>query len=55
MLGAFIHAGYAFSDAAVLTARINRFAGQYAGATPATKIREIIAAIPAVLKYHVKK
>jgi NAD(P)H-hydrate repair Nnr-like enzyme with NAD(P)H-hydrate dehydratase domain len=55
MLGAFIHAGFPFIGAAVLTARVNRLAGQYAGATPATKIREIIAAIPAVLRDHVKK
>ncbi len=55
MLGAFIHSGFEFSAAAVLTAKINRLAGQYAGATPATKIREIIAAIPAVLRDHVEK
>jgi NAD(P)H-hydrate repair Nnr-like enzyme with NAD(P)H-hydrate dehydratase domain len=55
MLGAFIQAGFPFSDAALLTARVNRLAGQYARATPATKIREIIAAIPAVLRDHVKK
>lgn len=55
MLGAFIDAGFAFSDAALLAARVNRLAGQYAHAKPSTKIREIVAAIPAVLRDHVKK
>jgi len=55
MLGALIHEGYALADAAVLAAKINRLAGQYAQATPATRIREIIASIPAVLKYQLRK
>jgi len=55
MLGAFIHAGFSLTDSAVLAARVNRLAGQYSGATPATKIREIIAAIPAVLRDHVPR
>jgi len=55
MLGAFIQGGQGLCDAAIQSARVNRLAGQYAQATPATKIREIIAAVPTVLKFHLKK
>ncbi len=50
MLGAFIDAGRKPLDAAVLAAKTNRLAGTLSRATPATKIREIIAAIPEALK-----
>lgn len=50
MLSAFIDGGLRPLEAAVLAAKTNRLAGLIARATPATKIREIIAAIPEALK-----
>ncbi len=50
MLGAFIHTGWGLAESAAAAARINRLAGKCAGATAATKIRQVIAAIPAALK-----
>ncbi len=50
MLGAFIHAGFGFREAANLAAKINRLSGLHAAATPFTKIRHIIAAIPAAIE-----
>ena len=51
MVGAFIDAGLTPLDAAVAALKANREAGRYAQATPATKIREIISAIPQALKH----
>ena len=50
MIGALIDAGYSHSDAAIAALNTNREAGEYAQATPATKIHQIVAAIPGVLK-----
>jgi len=50
MVGAFIEAGFAHRDAAVAALKANRKAGQYAQAAPATKIRQIVAAISEALK-----
>ncbi|HQG23103.1 MAG TPA: NAD(P)H-hydrate dehydratase [Smithellaceae bacterium] len=52
MVGAFIDAGFSHYDAAIKALKANREAGQYAKATPATKISQIIAAIPQVLNYQ---
>lgn len=50
MTGAFIKGGLPWTKAAIFAAKANRMAGKYAGATPATKIKEIIAVLPAVFK-----
>jgi len=50
MIGAFINAGYKIADALLSAARANRQAGELARAKPATKIREIVAALPAAIK-----
>jgi len=50
MLSAFIHAGFGFQEAAGLAAKTNRLSGVHSVATPFTKIRQIIAAIPAALR-----
>ena len=55
MAGAFIHGGLTPLDAARVTFRANRIAGQYAGATPATRIREIIEALPRVFDEHLEE
>jgi ADP-dependent NAD(P)H-hydrate dehydratase / NAD(P)H-hydrate epimerase len=47
MIGSFIDAGKGHSRAALLAAKANRFAGKYAQAKPATKIRDIVANLPA--------
>lgn len=52
MIGAFIDAGYTHSGAAVAALKANRKAGEYAQATPATKISQIISAIPRVLNHN---
>ena len=52
MIGAFVDAGFSHLDAAVLALKANREAGQYAQATPATKISQIIAAMPKVLNHN---
>lgn len=52
MVGAFIEAGFSHHDAAVAALKANRKAGEYAQASPATKIRQIIAAIPKVLNHN---
>jgi hypothetical protein len=53
MIGAFIAAGYAHRDAAIMAAKANRRAGQIAKATPATKIRQIVSALPAALQNNI--
>jgi NAD(P)H-hydrate repair Nnr-like enzyme with NAD(P)H-hydrate dehydratase domain len=50
MIGALIDAGLSQSEAAITALKTNRNAGEYAQATPATKIRQIVQAIPNVLK-----
>ncbi len=52
MVGAFIAAGFSHYDAAVAALKANRKAGECARATPATKVREIIAAIPRALNHN---
>ena len=50
MIGAFIGSGMSHREAVIAAAKANRKAGAYARATPATKIRQIVAALPAALK-----
>ncbi len=52
MIGAFVDAGFTHLDAAVAALKANREAGKYARATPATKISQIIAAMPQVLNHN---
>ena len=50
MVGALIEAGFKHNEAAITALKANREAGKCARATPATKIRQIVQAIPNVLK-----
>lgn len=50
MVGGMIHAGLSHHDAAVAALKANRMAGEIVKATPATKIRQIVDAIPEALK-----
>lgn len=52
MIGAFVDASFTHLDAAVAALKANREAGKYAQATPATKISQIIAAMPKVLNHN---
>jgi NAD(P)H-hydrate repair Nnr-like enzyme with NAD(P)H-hydrate dehydratase domain len=51
MIGAFMDYGYKSADALLSAARANRRAGELAGAKPATKIRKIVASLPAAIKH----
>lgn len=50
ILAALLHAGMPFRDAAFAAARANRLAGERTNATPATKIRQVVNAIPEALQ-----
>ncbi len=50
LVAAFTYAGLKPHEAAIIAARANRTAGQYAGVTPATKVKEDIARFPDVFK-----
>ena len=52
LVAAFADAELELHEAAIIAARANRMAGKYAQATPATRIRQIIAQFPAVFKKH---
>jgi len=52
MIGAFVDAGLTHLDAAMKALKANRKAGQLVQAKPATKVREIIAAIPRALNHN---
>jgi ADP-dependent NAD(P)H-hydrate dehydratase / NAD(P)H-hydrate epimerase len=47
---ALVHGGYDLVDACVMTARVNRLAGQFCDPTPATQIGDIIRQIPTALR-----
>ncbi len=49
MIGAFIFAGMNHCDAVLHAAKTNRLAGEYAQAKPATKVRDIVSALPEAL------
>jgi NAD(P)H-hydrate repair Nnr-like enzyme with NAD(P)H-hydrate dehydratase domain len=50
LLAALIYTGLEPSEAAIIAARANRMAGKYAGATPASKVKQIIDCFPLVFK-----
>lgn len=50
ILSSLLHSGMQFSDAALAAARANRMAGEHINATPATKIRQVVEALPHVMK-----
>jgi len=50
LIGAFIGSGMSHREAVITAAKTNRKAGVYARATPATKIRQVVAALPSALK-----
>ncbi len=52
LVSALVYAGLGPSDAAIVAAKVNRVAGEYARATPATKVRRIIDMFPAILKEY---
>jgi NAD(P)H-hydrate repair Nnr-like enzyme with NAD(P)H-hydrate dehydratase domain len=52
MVGAFVHGGFDEITAARVAIRANRMAGLYAGATPATRIWQVIEALPRVFADH---
>lgn len=52
LVSAFVDSGLEPHQAAILAARANRAAGEYAQATPATKIGQVISQYPAVFKEH---
>jgi len=52
LVAAFLHAGLEPHEAAIISARTNRMAGQYASATPATRVREIIPHFARVFREH---
>lgn len=52
MVGALVHAGYDEVTAARIAVRANRTAGLYAAATPATRILQLIEALPRVFADH---
>ncbi|MDI6843059.1 MAG: NAD(P)H-hydrate dehydratase [Anaerosomatales bacterium] len=52
LAAAFLAAGFPTLDAAVCAARANREAGRVMGATPAMRARDLVAALPEVLRDH---
>ncbi len=50
MVAAFVYGGLEPQEAAIIAARANRTAGEFARVTPATRVREIIDSFPAVFK-----
>jgi len=55
LLSAFAYAGLEPQEASIIAARANRTAGEYAKATPATKVKEIITVFPSVFKDNLCK
>jgi hypothetical protein len=49
IVSALIYGGYAIEEAAILSAKINRLAGELANPTPGTQVSEIIVHIPKAL------
>jgi len=52
LVSALVYAGLEPHEAAIIAARSNRMAGQYAQATPATRVWQIISQFDAVFKQH---
>jgi NAD(P)H-hydrate repair Nnr-like enzyme with NAD(P)H-hydrate dehydratase domain len=52
LVSAFAYAGLELHEAAILAAKSNRMAGEFAHPTPATKVWQIISQFPAVFKEY---
>ena len=52
LTSAFVYAELELNKAAIIAARANRMAGKFAGVTPATKVRQVIAQYPAVFQEY---
>lgn len=52
LVSAFAYCGLEPHEAAIIAARANRMAGQFARATPATRVRQVINQFPAVFKEY---
>jgi len=52
LLCAFVHAGLELHEAAIVAAKANRMAGRMAGATPATRVSQIISQFPAAFQQY---
>ncbi len=52
LVSAFAYAGLELHEAAIIAARSNRMAGEFAEATPATRVWQIVEQFPAVFKEH---
>jgi NAD(P)H-hydrate repair Nnr-like enzyme with NAD(P)H-hydrate dehydratase domain len=52
LVSAFVYAGLEPHEAAIIAARTNRMAGEFAKVTPATRVRQVIAQFPAVFQEH---
>ena len=52
LVAAFVSAELDLNKAAIIATRANRMAGKFAGVTPATKVRQVIAQYPAVFQEY---
>lgn len=52
MVSAFVYAGLELHEAAMIASRANRMAGNFARATPATRVRQIVDQLPGVFKEY---
>lgn len=52
LVAAFTYAGFEPHQAAIIAARANRMAGQFAEVTPATRVGQVVAQLPAVFKEY---
>lgn len=52
LVSAFVSAGLELHEAAIIAARANRMAGEFAQATPATRVWQVIDQLPAVFKEY---
>ena len=52
LVSAFVYAGLELHEAAIIAARANRMAGEFAQVTPATRVGQIIEKFPAVMKEY---
>ncbi len=52
LLSGFVYAGLELHEAAIVAAKANRMAGKMAGATPATRVSQIVGQFPAVFRQY---
>jgi len=55
LVSAFTYAGLELHEAAIIAARVNRMAGEYARANPATSVRQVIDQFANVFKQHLRQ